>query len=183
MAVQIGAPPESGFDNPIGMLIDCHRRIEHFLHILCVVVERAGCRELTAEEASAIDAALNYFRAGGRRHTADEEESLFPRMHGLGSNSDLDALRTDHQVADGLHAEIEGRYRKWMTDGAIHRVEHTCLSDMTKRLAQLYRDHIRLEEDTIFPRALRTLDEDAIEQMGQEFRQRRASAEPPRQAT
>jgi hypothetical protein len=37
MAIQIGAKPDSGFDDPIGMLKDCHRRIEHFLNILCVL--------------------------------------------------------------------------------------------------------------------------------------------------
>jgi hypothetical protein len=36
MTIQIGAKPDSGFDDPIGMLKDCHRRIEHFLYMLCV---------------------------------------------------------------------------------------------------------------------------------------------------
>ena len=46
MAIQIGAKPDSGFDDPIGMLKDCHRRIESFLGILCVVVDRAQGRSL-----------------------------------------------------------------------------------------------------------------------------------------
>ena len=41
MSVQIGAKPDSGFDDPLGMLKDCHRRIEHFLGILRLVAERA----------------------------------------------------------------------------------------------------------------------------------------------
>ena len=45
MAIQIGAKPDSGFDDPIGMLKDCHRRIESFLGILCVVVDRAQRQE------------------------------------------------------------------------------------------------------------------------------------------
>jgi hypothetical protein len=76
MAIQIGAKLDSGFDDPIGMLEDCHRRIEHFLDILCMVTERAHTRSLTGEEQSAIKAALQYFYVGGERHTADEEESL-----------------------------------------------------------------------------------------------------------
>jgi hypothetical protein len=36
MAIQIGAKPDNGFDDPIGMLKDCHRRIEHFPYMLCV---------------------------------------------------------------------------------------------------------------------------------------------------
>ena len=73
MAIQIGGKPDSGFDDPIGMLKDCHRRIESFLHILCVVVDRAQGRTLTGEERAAVQAALQYFRTGGQRHTADEE--------------------------------------------------------------------------------------------------------------
>src|ERR1700761_783023 len=80
MAIQIGAKPDSGFDDPIGMLKDCHRRIESFLGILCVVVEREQGRTLRDEERVAVQAALQYFRTGGKRHTADEEESLFPRL-------------------------------------------------------------------------------------------------------
>src|ERR1039458_9187241 len=77
VAVQIGTKPDSGFDDPIGMLKDCHRRIEHFLDILFLVAERAHARALTGEERSAVQAALQYFHVGGERHNADEEE--FPR--------------------------------------------------------------------------------------------------------
>ena len=80
MAVQIGAKLDSGFDDPIGMLKDCHRRIEHFLDILWVVADRAGNRSLTEEERSAVRSALQYFHVGGERHTRDEEQSLFPRL-------------------------------------------------------------------------------------------------------
>ena len=39
MGIQISAKPDSGFDDPLGMLKDCHRRIEHFLDIFCIVAE------------------------------------------------------------------------------------------------------------------------------------------------
>lgn len=99
MAIQIGAKPDSGFDNPIGMLKDCHRRIEHFLDILCLVAERGHARSLTGEERSAVQAALQYFHVGGERHTADEEESLFPRLRGeltTGNLEEIDCLESDH---------------------------------------------------------------------------------------
>jgi len=87
MAIQIGAKPDSGFDDPIGMLKDCHRRIESFLHILCVVADRAQGRRLTDEERAAVQAALQHFRTGEQRHTADEEQSLFPRLRKIGCTS------------------------------------------------------------------------------------------------
>jgi hypothetical protein len=58
MGIRIGAKPDNGFDDPIGMLKDCHRRIEHFLQTLCVVEERAAARAMTEEEATAVKPAL-----------------------------------------------------------------------------------------------------------------------------
>ena len=92
MAVQIGAKPDSGFDDPIGMLKDCHRRIEHFLDILFLIAECAHARALTGEERSAVQAALQYFHVGGERHNADEEESLFPRLRGESSGGSLEEI-------------------------------------------------------------------------------------------
>lgn len=34
MAVQINAKPLASFDRPLDMLVDCHRRVEHFLDVL-----------------------------------------------------------------------------------------------------------------------------------------------------
>ncbi len=127
MAVQIGAKPDSGFDDPIGMLTDCHRRIEQFLNILATVAERVTARSLTGEEAAAVQAALKYFRTGGVRHTADEESSLFPRLR-AGSDSGgmakldavkLDALEADHETAAALHEAVERMYSEWMQNGAL----------------------------------------------------------------
>ena len=60
MAIQIGAKLDSGFDDPLGMLKDCHCRIESFLGILCLVVDRARARTLT-EEKTSVRVALKYF--------------------------------------------------------------------------------------------------------------------------
>ena len=120
MAIQIGAKPDSGFDDPIGMLKDCHRRIESFLGILCVVVDRAQGRSLTVEERDAVQAALQYFRTGGQRHTADEEESLFPRLRKSDAKSfeEIDRLEDDHREANDLHCSVERLYTVWIESGA-----------------------------------------------------------------
>ena len=120
MAVQICAKPDSGFDDPIGMLKDCHRRIESFLGILCVVVGRAHGRNLTSEERSAIQAAIQYFRVGGKRHTADEEESLFPRLRASDMDlEEVDRLENDHREADDLHYSVEQLYFQWVENGKV----------------------------------------------------------------
>jgi hemerythrin-like domain-containing protein len=173
MGIQIGAKPDSGFDDPLGMLKDCHRRIEHFLDILCIVAERAQNRCLTEEESSAVQAAVNYFRVGGQRHTADEEESLFPRLVASGGFAELETLEHDHAEAGQLHAEVEALYQSWISAGSLGEDESRRLLLFTGRLRDLYGEHIRIEDNVVFPKAAQVLDKDTIGTIGQEFRVRR----------
>jgi hemerythrin-like domain-containing protein len=176
MPVQIGAKLDSGFDNPLGMLQDCHRRIERFLAILCDVADRAHARALTDEEAAAVRASLAYFREGGRRHTADEEESLFPRMRNLaapGTLDPIDRLQEDHREADQLHDDIDRLYSDWLSSGALDPGRQQAMLSKTQRLRELYSEHIHTEEATVFPAAARILDRDALAAIGCEFRARR----------
>ncbi len=173
MGVQIGAKPDSGFDDPLGMLRDCHRRIEHFLHILCTVAERAQGRVLTEEETAAVQSALNYFRVGGQRHTADEEESLFPRLMATGEFAELNRLEHDHVEAGELHAEVESLCRSWIATGSLPEGDGRRLLSSTGRLRDLYQAHIQVEDSVVFPKAAQILDKSTIDTIGQEFRARR----------
>ncbi len=176
MAIQIGAKPDSGFDDPIGMLIDCHRRIERFLHILFVVADRARSRTLTGEEKEAVQAAIQYFRAGGQRHTADEEESLFPRLRAeTAENSlqELDGLENDHRNANDLHKAVESLFSTWITAGALSPQDQQQLLSSTTQLENLYAEHIQVEEKIVFPRAVAMLDSQTLATIGREFHARR----------
>lgn len=174
--IQIGAKPDSGFDDPIGMLIDCHRRIEHFLNILCFVANRAQGRALSDEESAAVQSALQYFRVGGQRHTADEEQSVFPRLRaiaGTGAFADLDALETDHRRAGELHHAAETLYSAWIAEGPLQPEQEEQLSSTTTYLRLLYSEHIQMEEKRVFPHAAAALPSKQIAEIGQEFRARR----------
>ncbi len=177
MAVQIGARPDSGFDDPIGMLKDCHRRVEHFLDILCRVVSQAPGRALNSGEQSAIEAALRYFSESGPRHNMDEEESLFPRLRNLNAAAvlaEVERLKSEHRHAATHHDQIAELYPRWIRDGSLNPDETTRLQSMTKDLRDLYREHIRIEEEVVFPFAAKQLDRNALASIGVEFKLRRA---------
>ena len=78
MPVQIGAKIHN-FTDPTGLLSDCHRRIEIFLGALEAVAKLID-RPATEETNRALESALRYFGQAAPKHTADEEESLFPRL-------------------------------------------------------------------------------------------------------
>jgi len=177
MPVVIGAKPESSFADPVGLLQDCHRRIERFLSVLSQVSGRAS---LSAEERQSLEAALRYFREAAPRHTADEEESLFPRLR-AGQTSEskaalakIDALENDHAQAGRLHAEVEKLGQKRLAGGSLAAEESRRFSDLVADLVQLYTGHIAVEENEVFPLAASMLDQSQRASVGAEMAARRA---------
>ncbi len=88
--------PDHGFDEPIGLLTDCHRRIEKFLAVLKKVASQAP-EPLDDRYRQGLETALDYFEIAAPKHTEDVELSLFPR---LGANAQgraaLSGLEEDH---------------------------------------------------------------------------------------
>lgn len=177
MPVQIGAKPDSGFDDPIGMLTDCHRRIEHFIRVLAQVAQRAQGRALTCEEWTAVEGAVRYFRESGPRHNHDEEDSVFPRLRKLGTaqlQAEMERLENEHEEATALHEETVRLYATWRADHGLPPGEEARLLAATQRLQQLYEEHIRIEEQRVFPHATQELDAATLATIGREFKERRA---------
>jgi hemerythrin-like domain-containing protein len=176
MAVQIGARPDSGFDDPLGMLADCHRRIERFLDILCGVAQQAQDRPLSSEERGAVEAALHYFREAGPRHNRDEEESVFPRLRGCGADEALDEMRrleAEHGEAREQHDELDGLYSRLIEEGTLSLRDTSRLQTSAANLRQIYGEHIRIEEEIVFPCAARLIAPKELAAIGAEFRVRR----------
>ncbi len=100
-----------------------------------------------------------YFRTGGQRHTADEEESLFPRLRKSDAKSfeEIDRLEDDHHEANDLHGSVERLYSDWIESGGLGLEETQQLLSQTARLKQLYSDHIQVEETIVFARAIQVL--------------------------
>lgn len=179
MPVTIGNTKEHGFDQPLGLLSDCHRRVEMFLGALVRVAEEGRGGPLTETQREAVAKALKYFREAAPKHTADEEESLFPRMRALGStevDATLDqvaALENQHRRAEELHAESDALFREWYYEGRLPVAKETRLRAVMAELGRIYAEHIRVEDEIVFPLAGRTLDRDAQAAVGREMATRR----------
>ena len=121
MPVQIGKKVHS-FNNPTGLLSDCHRRMEMFMRSLEAVAKVIDSVP-DEETRRALEAALKYFREAAPKHTADEEESLFPRLPRLRSDaveealSQVDELEQEHRWAEPLHAQVESLGLEYLSQG------------------------------------------------------------------
>jgi hemerythrin-like domain-containing protein len=179
MPVQIGAKPEHGFDQPLGLLSDCHRRIERFLEVMVRVLERTGGGPMDGPQRDALEAALRYFAAAAPRHTEDEERSLFPRLRASDDPAAreamrrIDALEDDHRRAGALHAEAGRLCRAWLDAGALGPAGADRLRQLLDELRQTYARHIAVEDQEVFPLAGRVLGKEDLAQVGIEMARRR----------
>lgn len=177
MHVQIGQKRQADFDDPIGMLSDCHRRIESFLAALLALARERRGSTLDAGARASLANALEYFRHSGPRHTADEEESLFPRMReseaGAKALHSIEALHADHVTADRAHAEIDVLGTRWINDGQLSEGDAARLAELLEELSSLYEHHIGVEDKELFPTASRVLTGEHIASIGEEMARRR----------
>ena len=180
MPIQIGQKKESDFTDPLGLLSDCHRRIERFLAVLIKISQKRSGGTIPDEERASLETALTYFRNSAPKHTADEEDSLFPRMR---SSKDaaaavecLERLEGDHIAAGQDHEIVDSLGRAWLDQGILTPAQSAQLNDALERLSALYARHIAIEDRELFPLAGRILDAGELSRVGQEMAQRRGIA-------
>ncbi len=177
MPVHIGASPHS-FSNPTGLLSDCHRRIEMFLGTLQAVAQVID-RPLSDDVAGPLRSALRYFREAAPNHTADEEESLFPRLRQVRhpdvqmALDRLEGLEKDHQWAAPLHAEVERLGQEYLAEGQLSPADAGKFRAAVRDLVSMYRRHINVEDTFISPVAARFLSRTDRASIGEEMAARR----------
>lgn len=181
MPITIGKKPDRDYSDPLGLLSDCHRRIEQFLGVLIEVTGQARGAELNEDQRNGLEAALKYFREATPKHTSDEEESLFPRMlessdeRARSAISRLDELHSDHEKADTAHAEVEALGNQWISIGTLSSESIERLRALLEQLQSTYEKHIAVEDNEIFPLAGQILSSADIAAVGQEMAARRAT--------
>ncbi len=177
MPIHIGQK-DHNFTEPTALLSDCHRRIEMFLGWL-EAAAKAGDQNLNAETARALTSALRYFREAAPKHTADEEKSLFPRLRQIqqpdvqSALGKLEDLEQDHRRAADLHAEVERLGALYLSKECLTKAEAESFRTAVSSLIGMYREHITVEDQFIFPIAARALSRPEQISIGMEMAARR----------
>jgi hemerythrin-like domain-containing protein len=186
MAIQIGQKPSPTFHQPLELLSDCHRRVESFLRALILVTEQARGSALDSPRQEALRTALRYFREAAPKHTADEEESLFPRLRELAEAGvkealeKIEQLEADHDRADKDHQRVEKLGQKWLAQNRLEPDETAQMLEALRRLQSIYEKHIAIEDNEIFPLAGKVLDAETLKRIGREMADRRGQNFDPR---
>lgn len=167
-----------GPDDPVGMLMACHRRLEGRLETLTRVVEvyRLRDEERYDQAAGAIGLVIRHLHGPTRTHHEDEELSLFPRMiahDAEAAGKVIAALEAEHETLESRWAALlpilvglaEGDEP---TDALVAQ-----LAAGVEALVAAYRAHIRIEDEELYPMAKRLLADTDIAAVGREMAARR----------
>lgn len=114
---------------------------------------------------------LQFWEKNGRLHFREEEEILLPAYaRHVPLESDEDAMR---MLAD--HAAIRARIEQLRERLQNGQPVESALAE----LGRILKDHVRLEEDRIFPRIEKTLSEAELTALGQRLTRLHTKGECP----
>ena len=168
----------SSYDEPFELLGACHERVERSLQLLVRL-----CQHLKVQgvDASARDAARDirrYFDIAAPLHHEDEELHVFPVLEQSDDERLQDAcarLRDEHlrihaqwQVLRTLLAQLDST-----PEGPLPEGQMGVLSRAADAFVDIHQEHLRLENQLVFPSARQGLNAARQQAMGEEMASRR----------
>jgi len=171
-----------GFDDPLEMLLACHRRIEKQLETLKRLRSHLDSGPMDAEASRAAQSVLRYFPRSASQHHDDEEKDVFPllgeRITDPGERERFAALR---ETLERDHREIESQWArlKKPLEGIAEGLPRALPASDVHAFVAAYARHILTEESALEEFFNRWLDEADRRSLGRSMSARRASA-PPR---
>lgn len=172
----------AGYDDPLDVLLGCHRRIEKQLETLRRLREHLQQNGgVDAEASAAAQSLLRYFQQAAANHHQDEEKDLFPLLETrITDPGELARFHAFRRELEADHCELEAawaRLRKPL-EGIAEGLMRTLPPDDTQAFHAAYARHILVEESTLKEFFDRWLDDTDRVTLGRAMAARRGSAGP-----
>ncbi len=171
----------AGFDDPLEMLLGCHRRIEKQLTTLKRLRAHVETKGVDAEASAAAQAILRYFLQAAVNHHQDEEIDVFPllerRITDPGERARFHATRekleSDHRALESAWSRLR-RPLDGISEGLTRALPGQDVDDFVAA----YANHILLEESTLREFFDRWLGDADRETLGRAMAARRMPPKP-----
>jgi len=169
-------PPVPVQTDVIDDLLACHARIRHHLELAQRIVEGSAASSAKDIAEAAADV-TRYFTVALPLHAMDEDLSLWPRLAAATIPPGVRALLTqttlEHRAMNQIIEEIAPLWREVAAQPSICRGRRTELGVAVAELDALFEEHLRIEEEILFPALRRHLDPATLAEARREMRARR----------
>ncbi|WP_038091385.1 hemerythrin domain-containing protein [Acidihalobacter prosperus] len=166
--------PSAGFEDPLGLLADCHRRMEIFcgrLELMPAHLDTHGSDETARRAAAGIVA---YFEHAAPLHHADEETDLLPMMCRRACAPKARAavaawsvrIDEDHRAQSAAWHGVRAALQALSRGDGVQAPDAGMFVDMT-------RAHYRFEDETVLPLARTLLTAQDLTALGRAMARRR----------
>ncbi|MDR3004607.1 MAG: hemerythrin domain-containing protein [Acidovorax sp.] len=169
--------PGAGFDQPFEMLAACHERVVRTLDLLQRLQAYVADQGVDDNARQAARDVLRYFDQAAPLHHEDEELHVFPPLLRPASDAATQAvvrqLQQDHVDMAACWA-LARQPLQALAEG-LQAVFSAADSALLQRFAALYGQHLRHEDQLIYPAARAVLDVSSQQAMGREMAVRRGA--------
>ncbi len=167
-----------GFDTPFEMLSACHERVLRSLALLGRLQDYLRGHPCDDSARQAARDVLRYFDIAAPLHHEDEELHVFPPLIERGSAAAVAAARRLQQDHEAMSVNWRAA-RALLLALAEGAQEAFSAQDeaVLERFASVYGEHIRIEEEEVYPAARALLAPGVVQAMGAEMRRRRGAVD------
>src|ERR1039457_4999392 len=167
-------PPQQPPEDAVDLLVGCHQRIRHFTGVAAKLAHAQGAAPDEVRQAAGN--VHRYYSVSLPLHEADEDQTLQPRLRDVADQPvrhALLAMSEQHQEIDELIERLLPLLVLVTNNpDALAEVGGEMCS-LTKALEEIFRAHLQMEEEVIFPAIRQVLPEYVREEILRKMQQRR----------
>lgn len=175
-------PSESpGFDHPLDLIRQTHRRLEHRCALMARLVEHLQDSGCDADAQATAGHILRFFDEEMARHHEDEEQEFYDAVVEAAPAKSRSAIAKLVVELRGEHERLQAVWRDVLRPQltAIKEGRSESLNrEAVDRCHVLYVSHVEREEEMLLPIAEKHFARDRIEQLGRGMAERRNQPYP-----
>jgi len=175
-----------GFDDPLEMLLACHRRIERQLATLEKLRAHVDAHGVDAEASTAAQEILRYFLKAAEDHHDDEEKDLFPLLEErIPAGTEKARFKALRETLEGGHRDVRERWSRLRRplEGIADGLPRGLQGNEVRAFIDAYKGHIALEESALQELFDRWVDAGDRATLGKSMRERRSDLGVARRPT
>ena len=167
----------ASWEQPFDMLRACHDRVRRMLTLLGKLQAHVLANGMDDQAMQAAKDVMRYFDLAAPLHHQDEELHVFPAAHNSGDPDAIAAVKrlaVEHQTMEADWRNLRKELQALLVESPSKSLPPTWQTDqLVRSFSARYTEHIRIEEQMVYPSVEASLRPQDAQDMGREMAARR----------